>query len=633
MPESHPAAVLLADLDEAVRYAVGQTLRKSGLRVVEASTGTDALAAVAEVDLVLLADTLADLSAAEVLRRLKASALTRSVPVLVLARANRNGELAAYAEADGVLTQPVQPPELMTAVRALVRLRRAEAALREREERLGQLTENIREVFWISDAASGRVLYVSAAYADLWGRSCQSLYDDPNSWRESVHPDDRERVHGELRRQLRTGGHEAQFRVVRPDGAVRWVGNRSFPVRDAAGNCHRLVGIAEDVTERIRLEEQLRQAQKMEAVGRLAGGVAHDFNNMLTAITGYAELILMDSPDPEDDRRRNAEEIHRAAERAAGLTRQLLAYSRQGTLNPRVLSLNTIVTGMEKMLRRLMKEDVSLVLQLDGLLRRVEVDAGQLEQVILNLAVNACDAMPSGGTLTIATANAELDEAYAWAHADVQPGAYALLTVSDSGSGMTDEVKARLFEPFFTTKEVGKGTGLGLSVVFGIVKANGGHIEVESQPGRGSTFRVYVPQVMESARPEVAAAGPGLPTPGSETILLVEDEEVVRNLTRTVLQRSGYRVLEASDGLEALQLSDRHTGPIHLLVTDVVMPHMNGRDLAQQVTRRRPATKVLYMSGYTGPANELPGADAAFIPKPFAPDALARQVRALLDQA
>jgi two-component system, cell cycle sensor histidine kinase and response regulator CckA len=384
-----------------------------------------------------------------------------------------------------------------------------------------------------------------------------------------------------------------------------------------------------------RLEQQFRQAQKMETVGRLAGGMAHDFNNVLTAILGYSELILMDCLDPQNGLARHAEEIRRAAERGAALTRQLLAYSRQQQPAPKVLSLNTIVADMEKMLHRLLCENVDVVLRLDPQLRRVAADPGQLEQVIMNLAINACDAMPQGGRLTIRTSNVELDEAYAWSQADVQPGAYALLAVTDSCQGMTAEVRARLFEPFFTTKDVGKGTGLGLTTVHGIIRQSGGHIEVDSQPGLGSTFKVYLPQVMETARagPHTAEAGkfPG----GTETILVVEDEDVVRNLTRTVLQRYGYVVLEATDGVEALGLCERHAGTIDLLLTDVVMPHMNGRELAQHVTRLRPGIRVLYVSGYTGfidDARTLLESGAAFLQKPFAPDVLARQVREMLDK-
>jgi len=372
----------------------------------------------------------------------------------------------------------------------------------------------------------------------------------------------------------------------------------------------------------------------MEAIGRLTSGVAHDFNNVLTAITGYGELILADGGGAADPLCRHAEEILQAAERGATLTRQLLVYSRQQALAPTVLNLNTVVSGLERMLRRLVRADVSLTLRLDPNLRRVAIDASQVEQVLMNLVVNACDAMPHGGNLTITTANVELDEAYAWAQKDVQPGAYALLTVSDTGCGMNPEVRERIFEPFFTTKDAGKGTGLGLATVHGIVRANGGHIDVVTAPGAGANFRIYLPQVMEAAKPAPRAAGPARLLPGSETILLVEDEEVVRNLSRTILQRHGYRVLLASHGAEALQVSEHHEGPIHLLLTDVVMPYMNGRDLAQRLSQKRPATKVLFMSGYTGPIDDPLnglGESAAFLPKPFAPDTLARQVRALLD--
>jgi two-component system cell cycle sensor histidine kinase/response regulator CckA len=627
---------LILCVSPADGYAVGPILEKAGYRVCPAGTGTDALRCAAELPaLVVVSPGLPDTSATDLCRRLKADPHTGSLPVILLADPARNGaELAPPAGlADAFFVLPVHPAELTAAAVALLRQKQTADRLRESEERFRQMTESIREVFWMSDAQSKRLLYVSPAYEEIWGRSCQTLYDDPNSWQDTLHPDDRARILGDMRKRVKHGGHDTQFRIVRPDGGVRWIWDRSFPVCDEEGRVYRFVGIAEDITERKRLEEQFRQAQKMEAVGRLAGGVAHDFNNMLTAITGYSDLIRADS-DPAAAVFRNAEEIRKAAQRAATLTRQLLAYSRHQVLAPRVVNLNTVVADLEKMLRRLISEEVTLSLRLDPALRRIEAEPGQLEQVIMNLSVNATDAMPQGGSLTIGTANAELDEAYAWAHADVQPGAYALLTVADTGHGMTDAVKARLFEPFFTTKAPGKGTGLGLATVYGIVKANGGHIEVETAPGRGTTFKVYFPQVMENARPDQGEARPAGPATGTETILLVEDEEVVRNLTRTVLQRNGYRVLEACHGVEALDLCRQHGGPIHLLVTDVVMPQMNGRDLAQRLARFRPETKVLFMSGYTGFLDEplgLPDGSAAFLQKPFAPDALVRQVRTLLD--
>jgi PAS domain S-box-containing protein len=626
--------ILCVDADEAGRYAVGQVLRKAGYRVAEAGSAAEAMGQTDRPSLVVLKAGLPDLPVADLCRRLRADPHTAPLIVL-LADPQRNGDefVAPADSADAFFVLPVHPAELTAAVTSLLRHKETDDRLRESEERFRQMTESIREVFWMSDARSKRLLYVSPAYEEIWGRPCQTLYDNPNAWQETIHPEDRGRILSDMRKRVKHGGHDTQFRIVRPDGSARWIWDRSFPVRDADGAIYRFVGIAEDITEHKRLEEQFRQSQKMEAVGRLAGGVAHDFNNMLTAIAGYSDLIRADA-DPSAAVFRNAEEIRKAAERAATLTRQLLAYSRHQVLAPRVIQLNTVAADLEKMLRRLIREEVTLTLRLDRNLRKIEAEPGQLEQVIMNLAVNATDAMPQGGSLTIGTANAELDEAYAWGHADVQPGGYALLTVADTGHGMTDDVKARLFEPFFTTKEPGKGTGLGLATVYGIVKANGGHIEVESAPGRGTTFKVYLPQVMETDRPEPRDARPVGPATGTETVLLVEDEEVVRNLTRTVLQRNGYRVLEATHGVEALDLCKQYNGPIHLLVTDVVMPHMNGRDLAQRLSRLRPGTKVLFMSGYTGFLDEplgIPGGNTGFLQKPFAPDALARQVRELLD--
>ncbi|MBY0524596.1 MAG: PAS domain-containing protein [Gemmataceae bacterium] len=626
------ASVLLIDVEEARRHAIRGILQKAGLEVRDAASLGAALAGLSSPPAIAIVRM--EWNAGDECAQLRADPRTAGAALLVLAAPPRSGEDEAPTEADGLLVCPVHPVELLTAVRALLRHRRTEEALRENDERFRQMTENIREVFWMADARDKRVLYVSPAFEEVWGRSCQSIIDDPDSWHATIHGDDRERVLDQMKKRARHGGHDTQFRILRPDGSVRWIWDRSFPVRNAAGEVYRMVGIAEDITERKRLEEQYRQAQKLEAVGRLAGGVAHDFNNVLTAIAGYSELIMLDSPDPMSSPYRNAEEISRTADRAASLTRQLLAYSRQQVVAPRVLNLNLLLSDMEKLLRRLIREDVVLTLALDPHLRLVEIDPGQVEQVVMNLTVNACDAMPQAGRLTIQTANVELDEAYAWSQADVQPGAYVLLTVTDTGSGMTEEVRTRLFEPFFTTKEPGKGTGLGLATVHSIVKANGGHIEVASQPGKGAEFKIYLPQVMERAKLDAATARPGKAPTGSETILLVEDEDIVRNLARTVLQRAGYRVLVAADGVEALQVCEQHTGAIELLVTDVVMPQMNGRDLAERLTQKRPALKVLFMSGYTGFINEPLAVPtrAGFLQKPFAPDALARQVRSLLDE-
>src|SRR6266571_4899733 len=405
------------------------------------------------------------------------------------------------------------------------------------------------------------------------------------------------------------------------------------------GLLKRAWGTQRDITDLKRLEDQLRQAQKMEAVGRLAGGVAHDFNNLLTAILGSVELLLREL-EPASPLRQDAAEIKKAGERAAALTRQLLAYSRRQVLNPEVLDLNRVVADMDRMLRRLIGEDVDLVTRPAPDLDAVRADRGQIEQVLVNLVLNARDAMPQGGKLTIETANVELDPGYVETHEGARAGAYALLAVSDTGSGMDAETTAHLFEPFFTTKEVGKGTGLGLATVYGIVKQSEGYITAYSEPGHGTTFKIYLPR---AAAPGAASPTPPAPPApqgkatagGSETILVVEDEEAVRSLSRRALEASGYTVLAAADGPDAVRLLERYRGPIHLVLTDVIMPGMNGRELAQRLVQRRPGLRVLYMSGYPGDAIVHRGAlepGTAFLQKPFMPEDLARKVREVLDQ-
>jgi signal transduction histidine kinase len=395
-----------------------------------------------------------------------------------------------------------------------------------------------------------------------------------------------------------------------------------------------------DLTERkkaeytlLHLQQQLQQSQKMEAIGRLAGGIAHDFNNLLTAITGYCDLILM-SLRPADPLYQHGQEIHKAAERATSLTGQLLAFSRKQVISPKLLDLNAVLADMDKMLRRLIGEDIELVTVHRSGLGIVRADPGQIEQVLLNLAVNARDAMPHGGKLTVETANVDFDESFAERTPDVSPGPYVMLAVTDTGHGMTEEVKARVFEPFFTTKPLGKGTGLGLATVYGIVKQNGGHISVYSEPNIGTTFKIFLPRVAQP-RQEPGSADP-LPPPrhGNETVLLVEDEEVVRTLVRTVLRRHGYNVLEACHGGEALLTCEQYSEPIHLMVTDMVMPQMGGRQLAERLRPVRPNMRVLYLSGYTDDTVVRHGileSGTPFLQKPFTPEALARKVREVLD--
>ncbi len=385
--------------------------------------------------------------------------------------------------------------------------------------------------------------------------------------------------------------------------------------------------------EKARLEEELRASQKLEAVGQLAGGIAHDFNNLLTVITGYSQLLLarLGQDDPSCH---EIEQIDQAGARAAGLTQKLLAFSRKQVLSPKVLDLNGVVANMETQLQRLIGEDITLVTSTDPALWRVKADPGQLEQVLMNLGVNARDAMPEGGKITIETQNVELDAAYASAHDPVLPGSYVMLAVSDTGCGMDAGTQAHMFEPFFTTKEQGKGTGLGLAMVYGIVKQSGGYVWLYSEPGIGTAVKIFLPRVTEAQEDTPAAPGPAVAPGGSETILLVEDEGMVRNFVQTVLHTHGYTVLTGWDGPEALRLSQEHAGPIALLITDMVMPGMSGRETADRLAATRPETRVLYMSGYTDKAIVQHGMldpGIAFLQKPFTPDALLRKAREVLD--
>lgn len=642
------------------------------------------------------------------------------------------------------------------------RKRAAQEAL-EREERFRQLAENIREVFWLNDILTGKILYVSPAYESIWGRTCDALHD----WIDAVHEAERPRVRDAFDGQSAGQTYDIEYRIVRPDGTLRWIHDRGFPVFNEAGDIYRVAGVAEDiterrlaehasqqqqmrlegivnsamdgiitvdegqsvilmnaaaermfgcraedivgtrverfiperyraahsghvqafgktgvaaramgrfgpisglrangeefpieasisqievdghklftvtcrdVTERIRAEEerrkleaQLHQSQKMEAFGQLAGGVAHDFNNLLTIINGYSEWLLGTLP-PEAESRIQLAEILKAGERAASLTHQLLTFSRQQLLEPKVLKLNAVVDEIESMLRRLIGEDIQLSTVLRPTASFVKVDPGQIEQVILNLAVNARDAMPQGGQLTIETSDIELDAAYTSVHTDISPGRFNLLAVSDTGVGMSREVRARIFEPFFTTKGLGRGTGLGLAVVHGIVKQSGGNVEVYSELGKGTTFKIYLP-VVEGASADDAAPDASATEGGGETILLVEDEDSLREMTALALTGFGYVVLKASDGREAIQRMAEYGGRVDLLLTDVVMPEMSGRSLAETLGRVYPELKVLFISGYTDDAVMRHGvlqSEVAFLQKPFTLDGLARKVREVI---
>ncbi len=519
---------------------------------------------------------------------------------------------------------------LLGVTRDISEYRRTLAALQESEQRFRQLAESIHEVFWLTDATRARFLYVSPGYEATWGRTCESLYERPHEWLEAVHDEDRPRVQ-QARAAEASGHYDETFRIVRPDGSVRWIRDQAFPVRDDAGAVIRIAGIAEDVTERRILEAQLRQTQKMESIGQLAGGIAHDFNNLLTVIAGNGELLKAEF-EAGSRGAGYATEVIQAAERAAALTQQLLSFSRRQALVMQVVDLNTVVTDAERLLRRLLGEDIRLTTRLDPGVRRVRADAASLAQVLMNLAVNARDAMPTGGELTITTSNAAIDPGSAPAHPDLAPGPYARLTVRDSGRGMTDLVRARAFEPFFTTKGVGKGTGLGLSVVHGIVKQSGGHIELSTQIDRGTEFQIYLPAADEPMTAVASEAREG-ELRGTETVLFVEDDAAVRRFGVFTLTAHGYTVLEASGGNSALELFGDAARPLDLLVTDVVMPELDGRQLAEALRQRYPGLKVLYTSGYTDDAVVRYGvlhADVPFLQKPYTARTLLGKIREAL---
>lgn len=665
----------------------------------------------------------------------------------------KNGELywdsvsiSPIRDANGVVTHFLGCQEDVTDRKI------AEGKIRESEERFRQLAENMEQVFFVASGTMRQMLYISSGYEHIWGRSCQSLYDDPQSFIAAIVEEDRERLFATVATMQRgITPPPLEYRIRRPDGSLRWILVHAAPIKDSTGGVYRLTGTAADVTdrhsaeealkesetrfrlltetsfdgialavngiiheanqgladmfgctveeaigrsildfvdpeshplvkermtqptvgvyecfgkhasgrrmilevaakshtfngqparitavrditERRTLENQFRQAQKMEAVGRLAGGVAHDFNNLLTVIMTYTQMLSEDLEE-KDSRRADLDEIQKASAAAASLTGQLLAFSRQQVVEPKHVLLEDVLTGADKMLRRLIGEDIDLVSTFGSDAASVFIDPHQLEQVIVNLAVNARDAMPAGGKLTLETSVVELDEHYTREHWPAVAGCYAMLSVSDTGVGMTDEVKARIFEPFFTTKEVGKGTGLGLATVYGIVKQSNGFIWVYSELGQGTTFKLYFPLVTAAAE-KIGVDARQEPKRGSETILLVEDSPVVRAAAARILQRAGYTVIESPTSKAAIDIAAKKQDRIDLLLTDVVMPEMSGRQVAEQFVQLRPDAKVLYMSGYTDDAVVRHGIlqpGIAYLQKPFTGETLTAKVRAVFD--
>jgi two-component system, cell cycle sensor histidine kinase and response regulator CckA len=588
-------------------------------------------------DLVLMDIVLkGSMSGMEAVERIRAHA---DIPVVyVTAYADDNTvRRAKITEPFGYILKPFDARELQTAIEIALYRHQMEKRVKESEQWLATTLRSIGDAVMATDA-EGRVTFMNPMAEALTGwkgeEASGRLVTEVLHLRHEGEPDLAESmVMKVLREDMAVDLAHHHLVLIAKDGTERPIDDSAAPIKDHRGCIIGAVGVFRDITERQQLQERLVQAQKMEAIGRLAGGVSHDFNNLLTVISVYSELLLSRRSN-HDQLQRYAREIKKAVEHATALTGQLLTLSRKQMLQPRVLDLNAVLDNMEEMLRHLIGNNIELVIAPGPGLGRVNVDPRQLEQVILNLVVNARDAMPQGGELTIETANAELDEAYARCRADVQLGRYMRLTVADTGCGMDAATRARLFDPFFTTKVGGKGTGLGLSIVYGVVTQSGGYIDVDSVLGRGTRFTIYLPQVEKAVVSQRSSAPSSMLLQGSETVLLVEDETEVRAAVLESLEMRGYTVLKARHGREALQICRRHEGPIHLLLTDVMMPQMTGPELAQHLAPLRPAMKVLYMSGYTSDAlaqRQVVDPGTPFLQKPFTPDALARKVREVLD--
>jgi PAS domain S-box-containing protein len=508
----------------------------------------------------------------------------------------------------------------------------AERARAEAEAKYRTLVEQVNAITYIAEIGiDGQWYYVSPQVESILGYAPDEWLAISRNWANVIHPDDLEAVMDAEEASKRGEPFQAEYRAKRKDGREVWLNDTGVVVQGS--NSHPVMeGIIVDVTERKQLETQLQQSRKMEAVGRLAGGIAHDFNNLLTIITGYTDLALSRSSVPLE-LRTDIERIENAAGRAAALVRQLLAFSRKQVLQPKTLDLNAIVLNMDKLLRRLMDESIAMTTKVAENLGNVKADPAQIEQVIMNLVVNARDAMPKGGRLMLETCNVHLDATYAFDHMSVKPGPYVMLAVSDTGVGMDAETVAHIFEPFYTTKESGRGTGLGLSTVYGIVKQSGGYIWVYSEPSKGSTFKVYLPRVEGTAEELPTKRGPFREERGSGTILLVEDEEAVRDLVQSILVGQGYEVIAADSPWQAEEVAGSFSGDIHLLLTDVVMPGTSGRELATKIMARRPNIRVLYMSGYTEnvvTSGGLLEEGLTFLQKPFSPSALLHKIRDVL---
>jgi PAS domain S-box-containing protein len=672
-PRRRKPTILIIDDDPFNLAIVTDYLREEDYEILVAEDGRVGVerARFARPDLILMDVLMPGIDGFEACRRLKEDEAIGQIPVIFMtALADTDHKIKGFAAgAVDYLTKPSQREEVLARVGVHLRIRdlacslqeakaqlenrveqrtaqleranrelqaeiiergQAEKALAESKNYLDKIINTISDPIFVKDAAHRLVLLNDAACTFL-GQAREGLLGKCEYDVYAKKEADAFRAHDE--RVLKSGRESALEHAMKaPDGARRNIMVKKTLYTDEKGQRY-IVGILRDITEHKTLEEQLRQAVKMEAVGTLAGGVAHDFNNLMTAVMGYSELLLQRVAEGHPWRR-DVEQIRKAGTRAASLTQQLLAFSRKQVVQPKIVDINQVISETEKMLRRLIGEDIRLVSRPEPRLWRVMVDPGLIGQVVMNLAINARDAMPQGGNLTIETANARLDHSHARHYIGVAAGNYAMLTVSDTGIGMDEETLSHIFEPFFTTKEKGKGTGLGLATVYGIVKQSEGHIQVRSEPGKGTTFRILFPRADQETEETGPGEGPGGSLQGgSETILIVEDDEIVRDLVRTTLHLAGYTVLEAENGDEAIAVCREHSGRIQLLVTDVVMPKMSGLELAETLAADSPSMKVLYISGYTDKAiahHGVPEEGAAFLQKPFTPQALTTKIREVL---
>lgn len=640
---SHPDHILIVDDDSTTRMLLRESLVASGFQVTEACDGEEALRIFGDVepDLVLLDVVMPNLDGYDVCRQLRAHPNGDEVPILMATSLEDVDSInrAYTVGASDFITKPINWALIGHRVRYMVRGGHIQQRLRQSETRFRSLIENTADLISLLDP-DGELTYTSPSVERALRHPPEELIGC--RLERFVHDEDVPLYRNCL--ALARGSKEAHSAVLRLATAEGvWLEMESiFMAMTNPDGTLAIVVNSRDVTDRLiaeaalrESEEQLQQSQKMEAIGRLAGGVAHDFNNLLTAILGYSQILderLQAEGNPSEEIR----EVRKAGQRAGSLTRQLLTFSRKQILQPRVIDLNATTLDMEKMLRRLMGEDVELVTRLAPELSPVTADPGQIEQVVMNLAVNARDAMPTGGTLVIETANVFVDEAFSRLEREVIPGEYVMIAVSDNGSGMDSVTLEKIYEPFFTTKEEGKGTGLGLSTVYGIVKQSQGYIWTYSEPGQGTTFKVYLPATAEPAVGIGNTPASDEELVGTETVLLAEDEAWVRKLVTQCLEQRGYMVLGAEDAEQAIQIHERYMGSIDLLLTDVVMPRMNGVDLAERISADRPKCRTLFMSGYTDHAilqhGHLPP-DRAFLQKPFTIRDLASQIREVLDRS